>query len=164
MSTEEQIETERIVQTAAAWQKWVLSLDKYIDPDDQPKKHRYALVTGLVLCALFFLLMLLMGLPNKSALVLLVGVWLIGIVFLEIDRTAWRRDRIWQSKLNKQSYDCGCNRNNLRPFPEKSWLKSRLVEHYTCTVSEIVWNVWVGWTIATVLLLILSWLFTFLTK
>lgn len=50
MKIEEQIGDAQIT----GWQKWVLSLDKYIDPNDQPKKHRYALVVGLILCPLFF--------------------------------------------------------------------------------------------------------------
>lgn len=143
------------------WQKWVLSLDKYIDPNDQPKKHRYALITGLALCPSFFLWMLFLGLKNASTLVLLIGVILVGMGFLEINRAAWRGKRILQAKLDKQPYDCGCNANNLHAFGEKGWLKSRIVEHYTCTIDEIASAGWVGWLIATVILLLLSWLFNF---
>lgn len=108
--------------------------------------------------------MLFIGLPNESALVLLIAIVLVGMGFLEINRTAWRSDRIRQAILNKQPYDCGCNCNNLRFFEEKGWLKSRLVEHYTCTVDEIFSAGWIGWLIATAILLLLSWLFTFLIK
>jgi hypothetical protein len=159
MKTEE-AEAERVVLAPTVWEKWVLSLDKYIDPNAQPQKHRYALVAGLVLCPLFFLLMLFVGLPNETALVLLIGIVLVGMGLLAINRSAWRSDRIRQAMLNKQPYDCGCNCNNLRSFGENGWLKSRLVEHYTCTVDEILSAGWVGWLIATALLLFLNWLFT----
>ena len=155
----EQTETKRVALAPAAWEKWILSLDKYIDPNDQSKKRRYSLLTGLILCLMFYLLMLYMGLPNESALALLVGVFLIEIVLLGMDEAAWRTDRRFQHMNDKSPVGCNCN--NLRSFPEKGWLRSRLIEHYTCTVYEVRSSVFMGWLIATTLLLLLNWWFTF---
>ena len=34
------------------WEIWLLKLDKYINPKYQPKKHRYSIYAGSVLCVL----------------------------------------------------------------------------------------------------------------
>lgn len=159
MTTDEQFERVPI----KGWQKWVLSLDKYIDPADQPKKRRYGFVAGVVLCPIVFLLHLVMGLPKESALVSLLLIWMvIGPVLGSFDSAGWRRDRETQCLINKSRYFY--DRDNLRPYPEKGWLKSRVLEHYICTVYEIHSSIWEGWAIPMAVLWLLSWLFDYLTK
>lgn len=85
------------------WQKWILNLDKYIDPKYQPTKHRYSLYAGLVLCPLFLLVMLLMGVPRKTALALLVALLIIGTVFLQMNGAFWRKQRIFEQRFIKRN-------------------------------------------------------------
>lgn len=178
MKSEEQ--SQRSNSSPAAWERWVLSLDKYIDPNDQPKKHRYALMVGFSLCIASYLLLLSIGLSNSNSLVLLVVIFLVEPVFGSFDEAGWRSDRFFKyikeknerekhlsfmerynKKTDAKSY---CDRKNLHPFPEKGWLKTRFLEHYICTIYEIRSAAFVGWLIATVLLLVLVWLFNLLTK
>ena len=142
------------------WEIWLLKLDKYIDPKYQPKKHRYSIYAGLVLCALVFMLLLLIGITSKTALSLLKGSLFIGVIFLWVNNVTWSHDRISkQVNISKESYDCGCDRSSLPPFGESGWFKKRLIAHYTCTLYELMAGLFVGWLFVTILLLILHWFF-----
>lgn len=175
MTTEGQSEEISI----AGWEKWVLSLDKYIDPNDQPKKRRYALMAGAVLCTACYLLLSILIL-NNDALILVAAAFFIEPVLSAFDSAGWRTDRYFKylgeknereknltivERYNKKSSSSSyCDPKNLRPFPEKGWLKSRLLEHYICTVYEIRSSAFVGWLIASVILAIPVLLFNLLTK
>lgn len=163
MKTEEQTEAENNAPLPTAWENWVLSLDKYIDESRLPRIRRYALLIGLIASPVFYLCMLFVGLSHGNSLTLLVVIFFIQAVFQAFNELSWRTNR-WSLRADRKLPFC-CNSNNLRPFPEKGWLQSRLVEHYTCTVYESLFSGWsLGWTLATTFLVLLYWLFNFLVK
>ena len=140
------------------WQKLVLSLDKYINSKYKKIKDSFSLACGVALWLLYLMYCANKNIPVNVTWFFVFPV-LLGLLFMRINKYSWSYDRyIQQVAINKQSYDCGCNLNNLKAFGESEWLESRLKEHYTCTVYSVISGIFLGWGFAALSTVAIVWM------
>ena len=114
--------------------KLMLSLDKYIDVNYQRKAIYMAVGIGI---AAFLVLTWLTYIGKVDGYITILiklgaGLWLL---LLETTYTPKKTDRHYPSWIKiKHKFGCRCSKEYLPIYGQKSWMKDRFDEHYTCLV------------------------------
>ena len=130
------------------YEKWMLSLDQYIDVKYHPKVKRYGSISAI---ALFFITFCL-GLTKVFSINFIANLQIFMIMsmvaFGNLNKLGWINKRQVNKKYRPNGiYDCGCCKEELPEFGERGWLEARKSALYQCIVYTFVMRFFITWLV-----------------
>lgn len=127
--------------------RWVSSLDKYIDNQFRKKSGLAGFIVGPI-CFIFFTVISMQfeDFFLKYYPSILVASFPVTYGFVKINHFGWQVDR--QAHLQGANY---CNRENLYRIGDDGWVKTRIKEHYTCTICNFIGSFLMSWCASIIL-------------
>ena len=130
------------------YEKWMLSLDQYIDVKYHPKVKRYGSISAIVLFFITFCL----GLTKLFSINFIGNLQIFMIMsfvaFVNLNKLSWINERQVNKKYKPNGiYDCGCCKEELPVFREKGWLEARKSALYKCIVYTFVGRFLFTWLV-----------------
>ena len=130
------------------YEKWILSLDQYIDVKYHPKVKRYGSISAIVLFFITFCL----GLTKLFSINFIGNLQIFMIMsfvaFVNLNKLSWINERQVNKKYKPNGiYDCGCCKEELPVFREKGWLEARKSALYKCIVYTFVGRFLFTWLV-----------------